>query len=298
MDSRTGKWVKMRLVSSLLLVSIGLIPGKAYQSVAAKEISVETPVGSAAILNNAQPVSALNPEAEAELLERTVQIKIYTSLPAAELIRIQPKSDPKRYLLSTGLGSLVVWQGKYVVVTHNHWGNVLQTAEYVEIQNWQGKPLRTMAMDKFMSLILYRDPGTLVLYDPTATWVSAGHLAEDQRSAIGKIVTIAHQDPVNRGEVALMQAKVVENHQNNGLSVIGVKVLGNGIIIGGDSGGGVWLEGELIGNTWAIEYDGDEASPSDSGLIAQLPKISIDQQDEVTSVPMAPIPNSTEPQMW
>ena len=149
-----------------------------------------------------------------------------------------------------------------------------------------------------MSLILYSDPGTLVLYDPTATWVSAGHLGDEQSVVVGDIVTIAHQDLVNSGKVDLMQAEVVGLHDSDGLTVLGVAVMENGKIIGGDSGGGVWMDGELIGNTWAVEKSAGQTVSSGSGLIALLPEITFENQDDVAEIPDAHLYNSSDPIMY
>lgn len=297
MNGKADKWVKVKLWSSLLLMSIGTLGCKLYQPVVANEISIEAQVEYTAIVNDPQPIPAPNSQVEDELLERTVQIKMYSPLPAEEPMS-KPESDPQQYLVTHGLGSLVVWQGKYVVVTHNHWGDGLNQAEYVQIYDWQDKLLRTMGKDKFMSLILYSDPGTLVIYDPTATWVSAGHLGDEQSVVAGDIVTIAHQDLVNPGKVDLMQAEVVGLQNSDGLTVLGVVVMDNGKIIGGDSGGGVWMDGELIGNTWAVEKSAGQTVSSGSGLIALLPEITFENQDDVAEIPGAPLYNSSDPIMY
>ena len=298
MNGKGCNWMKVRLISSLILVSVGMVPGRLIQPVAAKEIMIGVKVRHSTNLDDPINVSTLDPAVEVELLERTIQIRIYTSLPTAPLDYKQLESDPGKYLLTSGLGSVVIWQGEYVIVTHNHWGNELDQAEYVQFLDWKGRLLRTLGRNKIMNLILYSDPGTLVLYDPTATWVSKGHLGDDRSVAAGDIVTIAHMDLINPGQVELIQAIVMGQHQENGQSVIGVQVMDDEMIVSGDSGGGIWLHGELIGNTWAVENTRDQAGSSNSGLIAQLPTISIEVQEEDDDSTIEPIFISSDPQMW
>lgn len=298
MNDKGCNWMKVRLISSLILVSVGMVPGRLIQPVAAKQIMIGAMVSRSTNLDVPINVSTLDPEIEAELLGRTVQIRIYTSLPTTPLDYKKLESDPGKYLLTGGLGSVVIWQGEYVIVTHNHWGNEIEQAEYVQFLDWKGKLLRTLVRDKFMNLILYSDPGTLVMYDPTATWVSKGHLGDHRSVAAGDIVTIAHQDLIILSQVELIQAIVMDQHQENGRSVIGVQVMGDEMIVSGDSGGGVWLEGELIGNIWAVEDSRDQAASSKSGLIAQLPTISIAVQEEEADSATDPIFITSDPQMW
>jgi len=294
MNGRVSKWVKVRSIGALLLVSIGTFAYKVYQPVAAKVVSIEVQPVQGAILNDPQPVAALDSQVDAELLQWTVQIRLYTSLPVSEPADGQPDSNVRSYHLASGLGSLVVWQGRNVIVTHNHWGDALSEAEHVQIHDAYGNLLIKLGIDQLKDLILYSDHGTLVLYNPIGLGISASSLEEAQSVDVGDFVTIAHQDPDHPGQVDLLQAKVVNHCQNEGLSVLQVAAVDNETIVSGDSGGGVWSEGELVGNTWAMVVEGDQADSSDVGLVAPLPGISLQIQNDGVDNPIAPIVDASE----
>ena len=93
---------------------------------------------------------------QAEILDATLQIEITVPVDASG----------KRLLKAEGLGSLV-WDGKQaLLVTHNHWGEVLQEKSQVVLYDAQGRMVKTMSGSEFISLMLYLDAGSLILRSP------------------------------------------------------------------------------------------------------------------------------------
>jgi hypothetical protein len=236
-----------------------------------------------------QPASNRDTEIVKALMKVTIQIKMYTALPGKRPTKVKWGNKDGSYLLTSGLGSMVAWQGRNVILTHNHWGEALEEADYVDILDSDGMLLCELGKDALLSLVLYSDPGTLVLYNPKGPWLPSGNVAENENVENGDIVMIAHQDKANPGKVNIMQAKVVNQRGKDGSIILGVAAE-NGTIIPGDSGGGIWLDGKLVGNTWAIEKNRDQAGSLEIGLVAGLPSISIEIPEEANQASGNTIP--------
>jgi hypothetical protein len=65
-----------------------------------------------------------------------------------------------------GLGSLVQDGEKTLLVTHNHWGEILQERADVKFYDAHGQLVKTMSGSEFISLMCYLDGGTLILSSP------------------------------------------------------------------------------------------------------------------------------------
>jgi hypothetical protein len=64
-------------------------------------------------------------------------------------------------------------------------------------------------------------------------------------------VQIAHRQPGKRDKVEMMAAKVEAVIEYKGLPAYQLRSLDGQPVLVGDSGGGMWFEGELVGNLWA-----------------------------------------------
>ena len=93
---------------------------------------------------------------QAKILNATLQIEISISTDASGSRSVKGKS----------LGSLV-WDGeKTLLVTHNHWGEILQEQAAVKFYDAHGRLVKTMSGSEFISLMCYLDGGTLILNSP------------------------------------------------------------------------------------------------------------------------------------
>ncbi len=156
--------------------------------------------------------------------------------------------------LGYGMGTLVQYQGELFVVTHNHWGDMLQDTNVVEIRNAQGKMIRPMFASEFKSLIFYQDAGTMVLRAPDglADNLTPARLDGATHLKKGDIVQVAHRNYPNRDKVEILDAVIEEINVFMGEPVYTLRTPDGQTFHPGDSGGGVWHNGKLIANTWTV----------------------------------------------
>ena len=225
-----------------------------------------------ALIAKSQPAHTFDPAIAAQILNSTVQISMYAPLPNEPLDGGQADGAHKSYVMANGFGSMVLWKGEAVIVTHNHWGEMLQDAEYVKIHDAYGNFLLKLERDEFTSLIRYSDPGTLVLDVPDGLTATSAELGEDLNMVRDDIVTLVRQRPDDPGQVEVLQGRVLRMKNYKGLAVIKLAILDDAMLVPGDSGGGIWLNGKLVGNTWASFINTIKLPLSaDTSLAAPLP---------------------------
>ena len=179
---------------------------------------------------------------QAEILSATLQIEISVSTDASGL----------RVVQADGLGSLV-WDGEEtLLVTNNHWGEVLQEKSIVVLYDAQGRMVKTMSGSDFISRICYLDAGSLILRSPLEEVEQAQpDIASDPHQVrAGDVVLVAQREGPERKEATLVEAEVESVTTFQGVPVFRLKGLEGRPVQGGDSGGGVWYEGSLVGNLW------------------------------------------------
>ena len=184
----------------------------------------------------------LNGGDQVKILSATLQIEI--SIPA--------DSSGESLVIADGLGSLE-WDGeKTLLITNNHWGEILQEKSVVVFYDAQGRMVKTMTGSEFISRICYQDAGSLILRSPLegveqAQPVIAGDPLQVQA---GDVVLVAQREGPERKEATLVEAEVESVTTFQGVPVFRLKGLEGRPVQGGDSGGGVWYEGRLVGNLW------------------------------------------------
>ncbi len=194
------------------------------------------------------------------ILQSTVQIRMY------------PQGDDSYF--ETGLGTLIDASGDVLVYTHDHW-HILNQAGKVAFYNAWGEHLLDLQGPELQSLVQYHDGGNLIFSAPTelrpdyqaalerlskaqyqgrlaaAKWVELGTIRT------GEVVIIARQLPGTTVGVDLLPAAVEAVESHEGLHSYRLRTLNGESIIPGDSGGGIWFEGQLVGNMWKTEYVND-----------------------------------------
>jgi hypothetical protein len=220
----------------------------------------------------------IEPEIAKDILNNTVQIRMFAPLPS------NGQTDNQTFVMAQGLGSLALWQGKNIIVTHNHWGAMLEDAEYAQILDTQGRMLLKLGIVELKALILYRDPGTMILAAPVGH--PAGSTLDEQISMqTGDVVTLVHQAADDPNRINLLQAKVVYSKNYKGQLVYKLAIADDGKIIPGDSGGGIWLDGKLMGNMWASYLNTIKLPLSSStSLAAPLPSLHLQADENAGSV--------------
>ena len=257
MNTKGIKWMVAALIASLIVLG--------YCSMTAKA---------------GRPVDPINPSIASQILNSTVQIRLFTPIEDAGI------SDGQAvYVMSQGLGSLVEWQGVSVIVSHNHWGEMMDEAEYAQIMDANGDLICKLGLEALNNLILYSDPGTLILAAPAG--LSATSTIADQNTTIlaDDVVTLVHQDPENIDRLVLLQARVVKLQDYKGQPVYKLALIDDIQIISGDSGGGIWSENVLVGNMWASYFDTIKLPfAAETSLAAPLPSIQLAMGDITAAV--------------
>jgi hypothetical protein len=178
-----------------------------------------------------------------EILGTTLQIEV--TLPY--------DASGDRFVVAKGLGSLIRNGGVMFLVTHNHWGDILRGGSAVTFYDVDGDLLKTMSGSEFKTLIRYRDAGSLIL-QVQQEWVEQsvpGIVGDPRDVAAGDSVLVTQRDGPNRKEVILVEAEVVSVMIYEGLPVYRLNLPEGPPFQGGDSGGGVWHNGKLVGITYA-----------------------------------------------
>jgi len=209
---------------------------------------------------------------EAAILASTLQIAMY------EYAQEPGGPEPG----SRGLGTLVAHDGETLIVTHDHWAHLTPTLHEVEIRNAAGHQLLTLDAAAFHALIAYRDGGTMVLRAPAGLdgLVAAGLGAPAVK---GDAIWFARRDPASgRKTVEVIAAAVTAVEHGGGPASMRLRNLDGSAVVPGDSGGGVWANGRLVGNLWAAAltkkdtfwsdwFGGNQAEPSDLAVAALHP---------------------------
>jgi hypothetical protein len=210
------------------------------------------------------------------ILEATVMISIFIpdleqAPPVEEALPIPPDeyrpiARPESYVLHDGLGTLVNSGEEVLLVTHDHWSQIDNTLGKVEVRSASGSGLAKMELKDFKELIRYRDGGTMIV--DFSEEIESGNgvnrsLLPDahslkQDAAAGEKVLLTRRQKDGDALASLIEATIEEFGTKEGRPVVRLQTRGRETIVGGDSGGGVWIDGRLAGNMWATIAVEDE----------------------------------------
>ncbi|MDX1415580.1 MAG: hypothetical protein R3293_15400 [Candidatus Promineifilaceae bacterium] len=194
-------------------------------------------------------------EIQRPILAATVQIKLLKSLPGDTAnMPVEAHNGQARiqYQYAQGLGTLVKHGEQVYIVTHDHWGDLLVRAETVEFRNAAGDVLAEISGLFFRNLIRYRDKGTLLMLAPQELaphFDQAVQRGNSDEIVSGKLIyfTRQHADQM-RVEVVPAQVTAVSDLAN--VSTYELRSEDGSMVVKGDSGGGIWSDGKLVGNLW------------------------------------------------
>lgn len=188
-------------------------------------------------------------------LERALDASLVISMTFLEP-GSQPSTDvaSNTLLLSSraGLGTLVLYDNEYLIITHNHW-MLSGELELVQFRNRWLQLVAQVTGQEFLRLIRYRDEGTLVLSKPAdldssvkaVPWSNVGALQT------GVDVQVVYRRRAGTGGIAAIDATLLALEEKNGVPTMLLRCPSGHILIPGDSGGGIWYEERLVGNLWA-----------------------------------------------
>ena len=182
---------------------------------------------------------------------------------------------------SQGLGTVVAYGGERLILTHDHWGHLTPDLNEVEMRDAQGQLLLTLDAAACMALMVYRDGGTMVLRAPAELERLAAS-APGAPAGEGDVVWFARRDAASGRATVEVAAATVTDVDGFGVPAgMRLRNLDGSAVIPGDSGGGVWAGGRLLGNLWAAGVKerqalwatlfGESGEPSDLTIVALQP---------------------------
>jgi len=256
--------MKTKLVTGIILQSVilsaflGLLPQRAASSA------------------QLQQEITIDPHSWEHVLSATVQISIFPhgggeEASTGELRRNGNAQNPIiETVYERGLGTLVELSGEVMIITHNHWEFIDEVSK-AQFRNAKGELLMEIDGATFQELIRYHDGGTLLLVAPAKISPSylqslaarslikaeqvtkTTSLAELESLRAGAQVLVPHQSQEDPDRISVTAAVVESVTTVDGLPSLKLRSLDGELIIKGDSGGGIWLDGQLAGNMWKSE---------------------------------------------
>jgi hypothetical protein len=167
-----------------------------------------------------------------------------------------------QYQVGEGLGTLVNTGNELVIVTHDHWSLLDAGLAKARFYSADDVLLAELSGAEFLGLIRSRDGGTLVLNAPAALLASGlvpAALGDSDTAGWGDLVAVVYRQP-GTGELSVKQMAVtsVEDYQTR--PSYALQSAEGTVVVPGNSGGGVWQDGRLVGNMWTttvFENQGD-----------------------------------------
>lgn len=156
-----------------------------------------------------------------------------------------------------GYGTVVERAGQTVIVTHNHWTpptfDPSIVPSRVKIYTIDKTLLTTLSGEEFFQLVRYQDEGTLVTSLPfgiDVVPIGSNQIGTGLVFDETEIFFLMHVDKETR-EVSFLPARQISAITPTGAPSVSFQTLTGESIHKGDSGGGVWYNGQLVGNMWA-----------------------------------------------
>jgi hypothetical protein len=202
-----------------------------------------------------------------QLLGASVQISMSVSRPTGK-----PNSNEVIVTSAFGLGSLIRRQGEAVIITHNHWGELLQDRSQVEIRDAGNGLLLSLTGLEFKALVRSQDEGTLIISAPASLVApsskkGAGAGVQEAGNAQevkpGDVVQVAYRKSGGFNQIELLEAEVTSIGTYKGFSTFNLRSTSGQPVKPGDSGGGIWYNGRLVGNLWGTLMKGNVVAVGD-----------------------------------
>ncbi len=208
----------------------------------------------------ADPVQAydnhIDEATKQHILDATVKITLFAPLlDEAGNQKIFEENGKMRgqITVSEGLGTLVRAGGETLIITHDHWSTLTVKLDKVQFHNASNELLLELDWSTLFSLYRYRDGGTLVFVAPDqlSAQMSAVDLAEENVTLQkDEALQVVYWQPESTEPVSVEPVVVEATEQYKDLPTIKMKSVNGKVVTHGNSGGGVFLNGQLVGNMW------------------------------------------------
>lgn len=151
-------------------------------------------------------------------------------------------------VVAEGLGTLLTVDGETLLVTYDHWSRFDEALGRVTFRDADGVVVGEMDLRAFKQHLRIRDGGTMVLTAPAmvATAVAGRAVSADGVTMNGEALLVQRAGD----RVTLTEARVVAQDEKQGVPVVRLRSADGETVVGGDSGGGVWVNGRLAAIMW------------------------------------------------
>lgn len=147
--------------------------------------------------------------------------------------------------ISSGLGTIVSAGEGTLIVTADHYEQLSASAADVTLTDMDGRVIM-LSLDTFRQLIRYRDKNIMLLAAPPG--LPAGVKPGDgDRVPPGSHVQVVHRQPAT-GELSVVEGVIEHWIDYRGTPSYQLRNLNGELIEPGNSGGGVWFQGQLVGS--------------------------------------------------
>jgi hypothetical protein len=147
--------------------------------------------------------------------------------------------------ISSGLGTIVTSNGTSYVITHDHYAQIDAPYGDVDITDINGKTISVDILDLRRS-IRYRNNGVIVFLAPKGLSIG-GSPGMGDGVPPGSHVHVVYRHAETDG-LSVVSAVVEKWTDQQGIPSFKLRMLNGEAIDKGNSGGGVWFEGRLIGS--------------------------------------------------
>jgi hypothetical protein len=194
-------------------------------------------------------VYSVDDNARQRILDATVRITVYAEEASTSLSATQTENE---YALGDGLGTLVQDGPNTYIVTHDHWSRLVDNLYKVQFRNAGGDLLLELDRPLFYSLIRYRDGGLMVLVAPEeiASQMTAVPVNKGAELSVDQPLLMAFWQPEADQQISVepVTVEIIETYE--GQTAIRMRSLNSRIVVQGNSGGGVFSSGQLVGTMW------------------------------------------------
>lgn len=187
-----------------------------------------------------------------------------------------------QYVAGEGLGTLVRQGNEMLIITHDHWTLLTPNLRKVQFHNVANELLLEVSGEAFRQSIRYQDGGTTILSAPSEllNQLTPVELGDSDSVNRKEIVLLAYRHPQS-GTISVAAMVVKKLDVFNNRPVFQMTRLNGEHVVPGNSGGGLFWNGRLIGNMWTTTMErevsrktGEVVSPqaaTSPSLVAQLP---------------------------
>jgi hypothetical protein len=162
---------------------------------------------------------------------------------------------------------------KILFITHDYWRLLNDDLQRVEYHDKRGNLLASISGSEFSAGILFRDGGTTIVKAPAglAGSVTQAKIGTMPNDSAGLWVQVMRKTPELSNAIGVMDAVVEAVELKQGKQVFVLRSVKGESIVPGDSGGGIYYNGQLVGNMWSTIRE--EVTTTKSGFFGSTMEV-------------------------